>query len=457
MKRSLKITLISVASSLAVIGGVFGGFAAYTLNYKVTPEKEKIENNTGLIQAYGKALYDKDGYPIQLKGVNNGSALVQEDWMTAFQIGEKKDQEENYIKDKDNYIQYVHFAEKQFREAIKENTAFDDYSVDDIVEIYAKSFFNENDFKIVKNDLKMNAIRLPFYYLDILNEDLSVKDQKEAFDYFDWFLENCKQNDIYCILDLHGAPGSQNGYDHSGVTDELANLWDNEEYINATVRIWDTISSYYTNVKPELGAYIATYDILNEPREVAENSTTEKCWGIFDRIYDSIRENNDKHVITMEGCWDFSALPNPKDYEWENVQYEYHWYNWNDKAVPYDIYYMFNELSNIGRNYDVPVLIGEFTLFENKEAWHKQLNLFDQRNYSWTIWNYKICSDGWWTNSWGVYTIQQKFVTEWEQKRVNIATCSYEEFLKVCEMVKTNSEKSTTGTLYDVLKEYNNK
>ena len=459
MKRSLKITLISVASSLAVIGGVFGGFAAYTLNYKVTPEKEKIENNTGLIQAYGKALYDKDGNHIQLKGVNIGNALVQEDWMTAFQVGEAKDENGEYIMDWIHFT-YKHFAEKQFREAIKENTAFDDYSVDDIVETYAKSFFNENDFKIVKNDLKMNAIRLPFYYLDILNEDLSVKDQKEAFDYFDWFLENCKQNDIYCILDLHGAPGSQNGYDHSGVTDELANLWDNEEYIKATVRIWDTISSYYTNVKPELGAYIATYDILNEPREVEAKSTTKKCWGVFDRIYDSIRENNDKHVITMEGCWDFSALPNPKDYEWENVQYEYHWYNWNDKAVPYDIYYMFNELSNIGRNYDVPVLIGEFTLFDNQEAWQKQLALFDQRNYSWTIWNYKTCVAGQWQSSWGVYTISLNFKDdkgENPDRKWNITNCTYEEFLDACEAVKTNNKFAQTGTLYNVISEYNNK
>lgn len=458
MKRSLKITLISVASALAVIGGVFGGFWAYTLNYKVTPEKEKIENNTGLVQAHGKALYDKLGNPIRLRGVNIGNALVQEDWMTAFQVGEAKDENGEYIMDWKHFT-YEHFAEKQFREAIKNNPNFKDYSVDDIVETYAKSFFNENDFKIVKNDLNMNAIRLPFYYLDILNEDLTVKDQKEAFDYFDWFLENCKENDIYCILDLHGAPGSQNGYDHSGVIDGLANLWDNEDYINATIRIWDTISSYYTEVKPELGAYIATYDILNEPREVETNSTTEKCWGVFDRIYDSIRENNDNHVITMEGCWDYSALPNPKKYGWENVQYEYHWYNWNNEVIPYDIYYMYNELSNIGRHYDVPVLIGEFTLFENKEAWHKQLNLFDQRNYSWTIWNYKTCVAGHWQSSWGVYTISFDFKgnSNSDDRKCNITNCTYEKFLKTCKEVETDSDESfaKTGTLYEVLKEYN--
>ena len=274
MKKVLKIALISIASSLGVIGGSFGGFWGYTLNYKPTNE-ETIHNETGLVQAQGKSLYDKNGNQLQLKGFNVGNALVQEDWMTAFQVGEAKDENGEYIMDWKHFT-YEHFAEKQFREAIKNNTNLNTYSVDDIVETYAKAFFSESDFAIVKNDLKMNALRLPFYYLDVLNEDLTLKDADEAFDYFNWFLEECKKNDIYCILDLHGAPGSQNGYDHSGVIDGISGLWDSETYINATVNLWDYVSDYYTNTRPDLGAYIATYDILNEPREASTNVTTEK-------------------------------------------------------------------------------------------------------------------------------------------------------------------------------------
>ena len=86
MKKVLKIALISIASSLGVIGGGFGGFLGYTLNYKPTHE-ETIQNETGLVQAHGKSLYDKNGNALQLKGFNVGNALVQEDWMTAFQVG----------------------------------------------------------------------------------------------------------------------------------------------------------------------------------------------------------------------------------------------------------------------------------------------------------------------------------------------------------------------------------
>ena len=188
---------------------------------------------------------------------------------------------------------------------------------------------------------------------------------------------------------------------------------------------------------------------MNEPTFSYGGSTTRECWDLFDRIYDAIRENNDAHVITMEGCWDFGKLPDPADYRWENVQYEYHWYNWWSDLLPYDLLYAYHDFWNIGRDYDVPVYIGEFTLFEDTDAWENQLQLFRDRNYSWTVWSYKASVTGWWTTSWGVYTCQLKAVTENEDLKCNVSTCTYEEFIAACE--KTRTEQCATGTLYDVL------
>jgi hypothetical protein len=322
---------------------------------------------------------------------------------------------------------------------------------------YWEQFFTEDDFRIIAEELELNSIRLPFYYLNILNEDLTLKSKEDAFWYFDWFLSMCKKYNLYCILDLHGAPGSQNGYEHSGFKERVAGLWKSEENVNATIAIWDYISEYYTNDKPELGEVIATYDILNEPTIEYGKTTTRECWDVFDRIYDVIRENGDKHVITFEGCWSYAALPDPKDYGWENVQYEYHWYNWFTDFVTYDMFFIFQDMNNIGRDYDVPVFIGEFTAFEDKAAWNKILNLFDSRYYSWTIWNYKTCVTGWWTSSWGVYTIQMKAVTEWEQTKCNVATCTYDEYIETCNKCRTDSSNSVKATLYEVLMDYKNK
>ena len=111
-----------------------------------------------------------------------------------------------------------------------------------------------------------------------------------------------------------------------------------------------------------------------------------------------------------------------------------------------------NDIQNIGRDYDVPVLIGEFNCFEDKEAWATMLQLFDDRNYSWTVWSYKTVVTGWWTSSWGVYTCQLKFITENEDLKCNISTCTYEEYVSVCEKMYTQNCK--TGTLYKVIQEY---
>lgn len=428
-------------------------FIVYSQNYKVENQPATIENTTGLVQASGKSLYDASGNKLVLRGINAGQILLQEGWMSPFALEPLKNEDGSYVKDADGNIQYPEFTEEEFREGIKANPNLNTYDMEELMQIYWDAFFTEEDFRIIKEDLKMNTIRLPFYYLNILNEDLTLKSEEDAFAYLDWFMEEAAKQELYVVLDLHGAPGSQNGFEHSGRKDRVAGLWTSEENVKATVELWNLVSKHYTETKPELGKWIATYDILNEPTYEYNTITTKECWDVFDQIYDVIRANGDNHVVTMEGCWDFGKLPDPADYGWENVQYEYHWYNWWSNILPYDMLYAYYDLYNIGRDYDVPVYIGEFTLFEDKEQWADSLAFFDQRNYSWTIWNYKSTVTGWWTTSWGVYTCQLKAITENEDTKCNIATCTYEEYVATCEKVKT--ENCVTATLYEVIQEYN--
>ena len=449
MKRVLKIVLFSLLSVILVLGIAVGALVLHSKNYTVPEQAATINNATGLVQAHGRALYDAQGNALQLKGVNAGQLLLQEGWMSPFALEPLKNNDGSYVKDKDGNIQYPEFSEEDFRSGIKSNPNLNTYDIEELMAIYWNCFFSEEDFRIIKEDLGLNTIRLPVYYLNILNEDLTLKSEADAFGYIDWFVSQAAKQELYVVLDLHGAPGSQNGYEHSGSSQRVAGLWESEENVTATVAIWDFISKHYTNTRPDLGKWIATYDILNEPTYRYKSGTTKECWDVFDRIYDVIRANGDAHVITMEGCWTFSNLPDPADYGWENVQYEYHWYNWQPDILPYDLLYAYYDMTNLGRDYDVPVLIGEFTLFEDPAAWEKQLAMFDERNYSWTVWNYKTTVTGWWTSSWGVYTCQLKFITENEDLKCNIATCTYEEYVAVCE--KTKTENCVTSTLYDVL------
>ena len=455
IKRIIKIIAIVLAALVLVIGMGVGGLYLHSRNYAIPEQAETIENNTGLVQAYGKSLYDAGGNRIQLKGINAGQILLQEGWMGPFALEPEKNADGSYVKDKDVNIQYPEFTEEEFRAGLKANPNLAGYDLDELMEYYWSCFFTEEDFRIIREDLKMNTIRLPFYYLNLLNEDLTLKSEEEAFSYLDWFMTQAAENELYVVLDLHGAPGSQNGFEHSGAAQRVAGLWTSQENIDATVMLWDFVSRHYTETAPELGKWIATYDILNEPTYEFNTITTPECWAVFDRIYDTIRDNGDAHVITMEGCWDFGKLPDPAEYGWENVQYEYHWYNWWSDILPYWLLYAYHDMHNLGRDYDVPVYIGEFTLFEDKEAWAEALEMYDQRNYSWTVWNYKTTVTGWWTSSWGVYTCQLKLDTGTEELKCNVATCTYEEFIAACE--KTRTENCVTSTLWEVLETYNSK
>ena len=455
MKRILKTALLSLLILVLIVSAVAGGLLIYSKTYKVPQQAEKIENTTGLIQASGRALYDANGNRIQLKGVNAGQILLQEGWMSPFALEPLKNADGSYVKDDGDNIQYPEFTEEEFRRALQSNPNLQGYDMDELLAYYYSCFFTEEDFRIIKEDLGLNTIRLPFYYLNILNEDLTLREEEEAFSYLDWFLEQAANHGLYVILDLHGAPGSQSGYEHSGSATREANLWNSEENVAATVALWGYVAKHYTYTRPDLGAWIATYDLLNEPTYTYKGVTNRQCWDVFDKIYDAIRANGDQHVVTFCCCWDFAALPDPAEYQWENVQYQYHWYNWRNDLLPYDLFFAYQDLSNIGRDYDVPVLIGEFTAFEDVGAWQKMLGLYDERLYSWTIWSYKTTVTGWWTSSWGVYTAQLKFITENEDLKCNVATCTYEEFIAACE--KTRTENCATGTLYQVLKDYQNR
>ena len=453
MKRTWKRVIFIVLAVFAAMALALGGFYLYSRNYRPAAPAAAVENTTGLVQAVGRGLYDAQGKLLQLRGINAGQILVQEGWMSPFALEPQKDENGEYVRDGDGNIQYPAFSEEDLRNGLEANPNLKDHDINALLKLYYSSFFDAEDFRIIKQELQMNVIRLPFYFRNILNADLSVKEEGEAFAYLDWFMEQAAAQELYVILDLHGAPGGQNGYEHSGKADGNAELWQNEEYIQATVDLWDAVSAHYTHTAPELGRWIASYDILNEPTYTGTLRTTQECWAVFDRIYDAIRANEDLHVVTMEGCWDFSVLPDPESYGWENVMYEYHWYNWWPDMLPEALFVMYQDLFNLGKDYDVPVLIGEFTLFEDTARWEDRLSLYDRRGYNWTVWNYKTTVTGWWTSSWGVYTAQLKLQPNTQQTKCNVAVCSYAEYAAACEAVKT--QNCATGTLLEVIRAYN--
>ncbi|MDD7795787.1 chitobiase/beta-hexosaminidase C-terminal domain-containing protein [Clostridium sp. 'White wine YQ'] len=327
---------------------------------------------TPFLKADGKVLR-KDygsGDAVTLHGTNAGSWLVMEGWMSPTNSPDQKTTIETLTN---------RFGEEKAWE---------------LINLYQDNWWKEIDFDNVKKE-GMNVIRLPFSYFEMLNNDGTLKES--AFKRMDWFIEESSKRGLYVILDMHGAPGSQNGKDHSGdiTKPDKGDLFGNEENIKKTEFLWSKIAERYRD-----NPWVAAYDLLNEPGGAVGTVQFE----LYDRLYKAVRAQDKNHVISIEAIWEPYHLPNPKIYGWENVLYQYHFYGWSntgdsvaqsnftDSKVP-----MVNELTN----YNVPLLVGEFTLFNNLQSWEYALKTYEEQGWNYTTWCYKVTGSG---SSWGLYT-----------------------------------------------------
>jgi len=201
-------------------------------------------------------------------------------------------------------------------------------------------------------------------------------------------------------LDLHGAPGSQSNTDHTGRANFNKLFEDSpagEAFRDQTVRIWKEIATHYQN-----HLAIAGYDLLNEPTGAPNPET---LWHLYDRLYQAIRSQDPYHLIVMEGIWDWDTLPIPAKQGWENVVYQFHFYNWNhDNDLPAHKDFVDDKIAQgtlKQAQYQVPVMIGEFNGFALPETWEYYLEKFNEQRWSWMIWNYKAHDPN---SNWGLYT-----------------------------------------------------
>ena len=470
MKKAIIITLsVLLSVALLVVGLIWLGNVMID-NYKYdAPEKVTIDpNEYGTITAVGKGLYDSEGNRFDIKGINFGNLFIAEGWMTINSIGALYNDDGSFKKVNEQGI--VEEYEEIFQEEMDAILAerFDPVEVKVLNDAYFYSYCTPTDFKLI-SDIGLNTIRLPMYYRNFMegpDEALTMRD--DAFEKLDYFLELAKQYGLKVIIDMHGVVGGQSGYEHSGTRD--IDFWDNEVYIASMCELWNNIASHYMNERSDLASTILAYDLVNEPTNKNEIGTGKKQWDVMNKLYQAIREVDEHHVISIEGVWYPTSLPDPADYNWENVLYQYHFYNWNhDKGVSNEMFYgLMSLLYNFGgADYDVPKFVGEFNFFGAEGEWEKYLARYDNLGWGWTVWSYKIVSVGWWDNSWGIVVnklnLENDADTPIEEYRLklDLTTASYEEILAAWSNEQTEYDGQQgsykiydDGVLYNVLTKY---
>ncbi len=362
----------------------------------------------------GNKIYNRKGEEVVLHGVNLGSWLIQEDWLSPYEeVQDHYDILETLIE---------RFGTEKAYELL--NTYQDNWITEyDIDEIAAKGF---------------NCVRVPFWYRNFYSDDNGTKILDENgewdFHYLDWIVEKCSQRGIYVILDMHGAPGFQSDAPHSGKRDNCRLYEDSEEgefFRTLADELWTAIAARF-NGNPA----VAMYDLLNEPScdcDYGEVTRRKNNTAEYQRLYKAVRAVDSDHIITLECIWTAFALPHKQLVGFENVVYQVHFYQKSDF-----IFVLFVLLTKIYYP-DTPLMMGEFYPL-GTTTWASCFKAMEKLNYSWMLWTYKASGHGMWESDWVLCGAKDGF------ERARIKTDSYEEIArKWGECLNTDKGFQETG------------
>ena len=342
----------------------------------------------GFLKAVGQELRSGNGAGpvVVLNGANIGG-LVHEPWMSPLYADEAASDWQAYE------LLDSRFGEEKRREAFS---------------VYRSSWLTEKDFELMARE-GMNVVRLPVYYQWLMDTNGNwLTDATGAIDFskLDWAIETAGRHGLWTIVDLHGAPGSQNGADHSGEAGRGAKLFtDNPgrtKYQNMTLKWWRGVAEHLAG-----NPLVAGYDVLNEPSRTFSNAMEQDVVDLYKKIYPEIRAVDTNHVVIFEAIWTWNKLQKPANYGWKNVMYELHCYGWDhigDDKLAGMKGFVDGQISDANRyrpDYGVPLLIGEYTFFSSAAAWEYGLGKYRDNGISWTVWTWKVKGPG---SSWGVYT-----------------------------------------------------
>lgn len=315
-----------------------------------------IKNNNG------------SGSIVNLHGTNLGGWLLEENWMSP--LGG--------------------VDEWTVRQTL--TNRFGAATTDSIIAGYQDTWIQASDLDNIKN-MGLNFVRVPIYWENLMNRDGSMKSDAVSFRKLDWLVTQAQQRGIYVLLDLHGVPGNDDGW-QSGGRDGVNELWSNTTYQAWTVQIWQRLATHYKG-----NPTIAGYDLLNEP---VSNNSNLSISQMYDRLYKAVRAIDPDHMIYVEafGYWD--NIVSPSTYGWTNVVYELHNYNWSNtdyNSQSASVNQWFTDIIWHQQNWNIPVFAGEFTLWDFNDLWEKYLSGLDALGVSWTNWTYKVTGGG----NWGLY------------------------------------------------------
>ena len=307
----------------------------------------------GFLHNVDGEIVEGNGEPILLRGFGLGGWLVPEGYMLHNQAWisgfESPTDIENHVTD-----------------------LIGTEAAEDFWELYRANYVAQADIDQIA-EWGFNHLRVPFHYKQFY--DSTGSETPIGYAIVDELISWCEPYNMYIILDMHCAPGGQNGGPISD-SDGTARLWLEESNKELTIQIWKEIATYYAD-----HTLIGGYDLINEP-VLPSGVTLEEFKQLYIDITEAIREVDNNHLLWIEGNWygtDFAGLTPPWD---DNMGYSFHKY-WGATSLSTIQSYI-----NMRNNYGVPLWMGESG--ENSNHWYYEVfKLLEENNIGWNFWTHK--------------------------------------------------------------------
>lgn len=138
---------------------------------------------------------------------------------------------------------------------------------------------------------------------------------KGAAPYIDKAINWARQTDLKVVVDLHGAPGSQNGYDNSGKNGTVGWLSE-EDSLENTKAVIQLIANKYAEESYQ--DVVVGIQLLNEPLASELPGGADAVVNFYSDAYDDVRAISDTPVIVHDAFqsssfWDQKL--NPPEYQ----------------------------------------------------------------------------------------------------------------------------------------------
>ncbi|XP_057429246.1 probable glucan 1,3-beta-glucosidase A isoform X1 [Lotus japonicus] len=271
----------------------------------------------------------------------------------------------------------------------------------DVLKRHRNSFITIEDFKFL-NKHGINTVRIPVGWwiaFDPDPPDPFIGGSLEALDNaFSW----AQEYDTKCIIDLHAAPGSQNGMEHSASRDGFTGWPTSPDFISESLHVIEFLVSRYARHPALLGI-----ELLNEPSAPAVPLDTLISY--YKQGYQIVRKHSSSAYVII--CQRIGNADPMELYQANigshNLVLDLHFYNLFDtffvnKSAEDNIQYIYKsregQLQALNNSNGPLVFIGEWvnewsvtsgSQKDYQDFGRAQLDVYNEASFGWCYWTIK--------------------------------------------------------------------